>query len=105
MILFSISSAYLQGCSLNDSKPRSIRAHTTKHQGIAHAEPAQLAEHYCQECHGKNLAGGDNTAAPSCYTCHGRNWRTSDPGFSAAPADHTVVNGIYRHHPDRFTSV
>ncbi|SMF05458.1 hypothetical protein [Pseudobacteriovorax antillogorgiicola] len=89
----------LSGCSLESEGLRSIRAHSYGFLGIAHAVPMKKAERYCQYCHGENLVGGDQ-GEPSCYQCHGRRWRDGDPFESAAPDDHTVVNGIYRHHPD-----
>ena len=70
--------------------------------GVAHAVPMVKGERYCQYCHGTNLIGGDS-GEPSCYTCHGRRWNEADPGISSAPADHTVVNGGYNHHPNLFS--
>src|SRR5688572_3927248 len=87
------------GCSSQSAKTREIRAHTRMIGGVAHAEPALRAERYCSHCHGQGLAGGEKTGVPSCFTCHGKNWIDGKVGDSTAPVDHTVVNGIYAHHP------
>lgn len=89
------------GCSLESEGLRSIRGHSQDFMGIAHAVPMLKAERYCKLCHGQNLVGGDEGEA-SCYTCHGQRWRDTDPDVSAAPADHTVTNGGFSHHPNQF---
>ena len=94
-------------CSTKPGPARSIRAHTTIHADIAHAEPAIKAEHYCVNCHGKNLMGGANFE-PSCYQCHGKNWLDSAFSDAVAPPDHTIVNQTqpdfpFHHKPGQFT--
>lgn len=90
----------LAGCR-DEAETRQIRAHTTVHKGVAHAEPALAAERYCAACHGQGLQGGP-AGEPSCYQCHGKTWLDEAPSQSAAPVDHTVINKEYRHHPDQF---
>lgn len=88
----------LASCSLEDKGLRRIRAHDFSQKGVAHAVPMRRAERYCRECHGARLVGGEN-GEPSCYTCHGRLWYEADPDASYAPADHTLVHGVFRHFP------
>lgn len=93
-----LAAAAVFSCSSDPAEPRQIRGHTLTFDGIAHGTGAARAERYCTLCHGENLAGGEK-AKPSCYNCHGKNWLDHDPLASPAPADHTVINGIFRHHP------
>lgn len=88
------------GCSLEERKSREIRGHTVKFDGVEHGFAAAKGPRYCQLCHGPKLEGGQN-GEPSCFQCHGLNWNDIDPEASLAPADHTVINGIYHHHPNR----
>jgi hypothetical protein len=92
------------GCSTDEAEPRSIRAHALIKQGVPHAEPAMKAERYCVQCHGAGLAGGPKLE-PSCYSCHGKNWEGHASDANAAPADHTVDNQGFRHHPSLFSPV
>jgi len=96
MIIFGLM---VSACSLDQPKPRQIRAHTDLIDGVAHAFPALKGPRYCQECHGASLAGG-SAGQPSCWQCHGENWTAISPDTSLAPADHTVLMGGYRHHPN-----
>lgn len=100
VLLVGISATVIfHSCSTESSVPRKIRGHTLTFGGIAHGSGASRAERYCTQCHGENLTGGSGTE-PACLTCHGKNWLDSDPTISAAPGDHTVINGGFRHHPE-----
>ena len=101
MLLAILFLASLSSCSLEPDGLRPIRAHTVDFGGVAHAVPMLKGERYCQLCHGENLVGGSE-GQPSCFQCHGKRWRELDPTVSLAPADHTIVNGIYRHEPNLF---
>jgi len=91
--------AFLTSCSDGkDEKRRDIRAHDVFYDGVGHPIASSRAEHYCKECHGEQLSGGKDLI-PSCYQCHGKNWSDTDPDQGAAPADHTVLNGSFLHHP------
>lgn len=103
VILKTISMSLILGaCSLESEGLRSIRGHTEDLQGIAHAVPMVKGERYCRLCHGENLVGGTGNQ-PSCYQCHGRTWNEIDGAASRAPADHTVNNDGYLHHPSLTT--
>ena len=98
--LFSlISLLFLVSCSLEEGPLKVISGHTLVYEGIAHGVGAQKAERYCQNCHGPALQGG-LLGEPSCFQCHGRNWLSSGADLSFAPADHTVVQDKFSHHPD-----
>jgi hypothetical protein len=86
-------------CSKEEAEPRQIPGHTQVFSGIAHGTGAERGERYCTQCHGVNLSGGAGKE-PSCLSCHGKNWLDDDPESSVAPADHTVINDGFRHHPD-----
>jgi hypothetical protein len=87
------------GCRLEEPEARDIRAHTLNYDGVWHAASAANGARLCQQCHGEALAGGSQ-GEPSCLTCHGEVWRERSADVSQAPADHTVVRGIYMHHPN-----
>lgn len=89
------------GCSREEAVPRQIRAHTTLHKGVSHAEPAARAERYCAKCHGVGLRGGAE-GEPSCFTCHGKTWLDEAFEPTAAPPDHTVINQGFHHLPGLF---
>lgn len=91
---------FVFSCSSDQGSPREIRGHSFTYEGIAHGAGAVHGERYCTSCHGKNLQGG-SAAEPSCYTCHGKNWLDDDASVSSAPADHTVMNDGFHHHPDQ----
>jgi hypothetical protein len=92
----------LAGCQRGEAPVRDLRAHTFVVQGVAHAQPAVKGARYCSHCHGATLAGGA-AGQPSCYQCHGKNWLDTPEDPPGAPADHTVLNETFRHHPDLLT--
>jgi hypothetical protein len=89
-------------CSKDEPEPRLIAGHTQIFSGIAHGTGAERGERYCTQCHGENLAGGAGKE-PACLSCHGKNWLDNDPALSFAPADHTVINEGFSHHPSLLT--
>lgn len=88
----------LAGCRDGSPAPRKIRGHDYSIGGVAHARGAQHPQRYCTDCHGDDLVGGTELE-PSCYQCHGKTWRDGPADGSWAPADHTVRNEGYLHHP------
>lgn len=100
--IFALLIILSHGCSLEEGKSAGIRGHTDDFLGVEHGAAAEKGARFCQDCHGEHLAGGAN-GEPSCFQCHGLNWLDRDPEVSEAPSDHTIVNGIFHHHPSRET--
>ena len=66
--------AIVGGCGSDDAVPvNAPEGHSVVESGVAHASGLKDPENNCSDCHGEDLAGGDD-GEPSCFSCHGRKW-------------------------------
>jgi hypothetical protein len=91
--------AVLPQCRQDSAPIREIRAHTLVKKGVSHGEPLERPRRYCIKCHGDTLQGG-SLGEPSCFSCHGVRWLDDEIRESQAPANHTVKQESFFHHPD-----
>ncbi len=97
LLFVGLSGAVWQ-CSLEEKAGRGISGHSDVKSGVAHGHSALRASRQCSLCHGAQLTGGES-GEPSCFQCHGQTWDDGSATVSNAPADHSISNDGFRHHP------